>query len=235
MAAEQFAYLVARELSVPAIALTATHLSGIIASFRQSNYDIVQDIANQLTTIMPTIKLQIVPSLSSDFVNLRTQSKTIDTLLDNIAAEALLIKREYSIIQSKVQSYENAWFKSWITLDVKEHFKKIQSHVVQLDKSFELLIGLLPNFVKLERNRNKSFNHNKNNNNNNNKINDKQLICSSSDWGKKTTNILDSIDDQPYPQLEQNMQVEKFDFGYENQKNNKMVKPSAPPMISISP
>jgi hypothetical protein len=140
------AYIVANQLSGPALSLTIGKLADLLMSLGNKQDDVVQKAHNEITRVVPFVKLKIVHAMVSDFEDLRRRSKTVDAIMDGLNESADDIYRSLTMVKLAANEYEALWFRSWRThlFNVEPELTRIRTSADRLDRGFQLLIDLLP-------------------------------------------------------------------------------------------
>lgn len=150
-AASSLIYVVAKEVSAHAFSLTISQIFQILTYFGTSQQSISQIVHQRLQKIIPTTKLGLIRPMMDDFVQLRAKSAIVDSLSESLSDSAHTIESEMHLIKLAVLEYESRYFfsKWWSPLDVEKHYINIQTASVYLEKTFDVLISLLPSCVRL--------------------------------------------------------------------------------------
>jgi hypothetical protein len=145
------AYLVANQLSGPALSLTISKLGDLIISLGAQRDDVVQRAHHEISRIVPFVKLKIVHAMVADFEALRRRSKTVDAIMDSLNESANEIHRNLTLIKVAAVEYESCWFRRWRPhlFNVEIELDRIRAASLMLDRGFQLLTDLLPSCVSV--------------------------------------------------------------------------------------
>lgn len=136
--------LVVKELSSQAFALTVSHLGDMMAYLKRGPDDLTRMIHTDLVKLVPTSKLKIIQAILIDFEWLREESKTVDSLCDQLTELAQFINYHTQQIGLAIEHFNQLYFRSWRTLDVTDHMSAIKKHSQMLEETFDILKDLLP-------------------------------------------------------------------------------------------
>jgi len=145
--------LIVRELSSQAFSLTLTQLMDVMSAIRRNPEDVTQLVHDELISIVPTAKLNIIKCVLCDFEWMRQDSKTINALCNRLTELAQSIRHQVKKIDLAVDTWNERYFRRWFSLDVSTHFKIIKQDVHELNETFELLKVMLPSCLSLQSNK----------------------------------------------------------------------------------
>ncbi len=145
------AYIVANQLSGPALSLTISKLGDLIISLGAQRDDVVQRVHHEISRIVPFVKLKIVHAMVADFEALRRRSKTVDAIMDSLNESANEIHHNLTLIKVAAIEYEACWFRRWRPhlFNVEMELDRIRAASLMLDRGFQLLTDLLPSCVSV--------------------------------------------------------------------------------------
>jgi hypothetical protein len=140
-------YIVAKEISAMAFSATTNRLTDVLSRLSKYDSDAAKTAHVQLARLIPTSKIQITRAMMADFEALRTNSKTVNALLQALDDSACTITTEAYLVEIAIKEHPSKWFASLRGLDIEHHLDQISASVAALESNFALLAQLLPSCV----------------------------------------------------------------------------------------
>jgi hypothetical protein len=143
------AVLAVRELSSQAFSVTLGQLTKLLATIGSRPDDVSKQIHNEMLQLIPHSKLKIIGCVLMDFEQVRDESKTIDALCERLIDLEQQIHYWAKEIETKIDKYEQLYFRTWRTLDVSAELAAIRQQSHHIDETFELFKWMLSAYIKV--------------------------------------------------------------------------------------